>query len=162
MAVSAGAQKRKFLRRQADGTGVARGFLLDRARLVVAPVGLEAVVRRLTGQSPTRSPLALDCACRIVETLTTCLAAAGQVAHLDAVLADAEEPAAFATPQQQLQAASKLHALAGHGTAWVQVAAGARAEQVLELLRFAWKRSEVGRVRFRASPDVAETIYDLE
>ncbi|HWG41639.1 MAG TPA: ATP cone domain-containing protein, partial [Gemmataceae bacterium] len=52
LALSAGVQKREYLRRlernrpraSADGPALTSAFLLDRARLVVAPVGLDSVV----------------------------------------------------------------------------------------------------------------------
>ena len=51
MAVSAGVQKRRFLKQLAEKRGsmaedLHRGFFLDRARLCVIPVGLPAVVQR--------------------------------------------------------------------------------------------------------------------
>ena len=49
LALSTAVQKRDFLRRRESAPGaplVTGGFLLDRARLVAAPVGLDAVVRR--------------------------------------------------------------------------------------------------------------------
>ena len=167
MAVSAGAQKRKFLRRQTEGTGLARGFLLDRARLAVVPLGLDGVVRRLTGQGAAGSPLAMECARRIVATLAASLAEAGRLAHLEVGLdspglgqlprnavdglnaADATQ-----TPHKQLHAAGKLHAIAGRGTARVCFPAEAEvsADELFELLRYAWKRTELIRVRFRREP----------
>jgi hypothetical protein len=52
LALSAAVQKRDFLRRrkQAGGPPLSAGFLLDRARLVVAPVGLDVVALRFTGE----------------------------------------------------------------------------------------------------------------
>src|SRR5260370_14053613 len=51
LALSAGVQKREFLRRIGkDRPALLRGFLLGRARLVAAPVGLESVVRAMTGE----------------------------------------------------------------------------------------------------------------
>ena len=51
MALSAAVQKRDFLRRHCeDRPALTSGFLLDRARLVVVPIGLESCVRAFTGQ----------------------------------------------------------------------------------------------------------------
>ncbi len=58
MAVSAGAQKRKYLRRHAEGTHLGRGFLLDRARLAVVPLGLDAIVRSLSDEVSTATAMA--------------------------------------------------------------------------------------------------------
>src|SRR5262249_50006924 len=50
LAVSAARQKREFLRRHSARRDLLnRGFLLDRARLVIIPVGLDAVVRESIG-----------------------------------------------------------------------------------------------------------------
>src|SRR5262249_56178045 len=46
LALSAGLQKREFLRRHAP----TRGFLPERARLLVSPVGLDAAVQTLLGR----------------------------------------------------------------------------------------------------------------
>jgi hypothetical protein len=154
MAVSAGAQKRKYLRRRAEGAGLARGFLLDRARLCVVPRHLEEVVRRLTGQGIDASTLALECACRIVQSLAGSLAEAGRLAHLDTGLevnlcGDAAQPA-----QQQLYAAGKLHAISGQGTASVYFPEETEltVDALLDLLRYAGKRTEVVGVCFRRWP----------
>jgi hypothetical protein len=167
MAVSAGAQKRRFLRRQAEGSGFARGFLLDRARLAVVPRGLDSVVRHLTGQGAAGSPLAAECAQRIVATLASGLADAGRQAHLECGLdspslsvlprsgssgldvADVSQP-----PKKQLQAAGKLHALAGRGTARIHFSRKAEftVDSLFELLRYAWKRTDVLRVCFHCEP----------
>src|SRR5262249_21957572 len=57
LALSAAAQKREFLRRHDRGQpGPNRAFLLERARLVVAPVGLESVSRSLHGAALCARP----------------------------------------------------------------------------------------------------------
>jgi hypothetical protein len=172
MAVSAGAQKRKYLRRHAEGTLLARAFLLERAALAVVPVGLNAVVRALTGQSPAASPLSLQFACELVQRLHDELQNAGRSAHLDVALdspgpglASRLPPEASADaglscidsavgPERQLLAAGALHVLTGHGTAEVRWPAGAAptADALVELLQFAWRRTELVRLRF-VQPD---------
>jgi len=54
------------------------------------------------------------------------------------------------SPREQIQAAASLHAITGTGTAWVQLPPGASPteEEVIALLRFAWKDTPVSRVRF--------------
>src|SRR5262249_39687869 len=55
LAVSAGVQKRTYLRRHVDA--LARGFLLDRAALRIEPLGVGAVVQQLLGLgAPTSKP----------------------------------------------------------------------------------------------------------
>jgi hypothetical protein len=53
LALSAGAQKRAFLRRH-GAAALADGFLLDRARLVVAPLGLDGVAPEPARQAVQR------------------------------------------------------------------------------------------------------------
>ena len=168
MAVSAGAQKRKYLRQFAEGTRLARGFLLDRARLAVVPLGLDAVVRSLTGQGAAASPQSLEFAQQLVQQLHTCLQDAGRAAHLDVGLdspgpgltallppaacraAGLSCPDAQASPERQLTAAGALHAITGQGTACVLLPGDAEPapDGLVELLQFAWRRTELVRVQF--------------
>jgi hypothetical protein len=174
MAVSVGAQRRRFLRTREAEAGLARGFLLDRARLVVTPLGLDDAVRMITGAGAAASPAALDIARQIVRLLTVSIGQAGQLAHLDAcldspgpglrqVVAEAGQDRqaeglscadARQTPQKQLQAAGKLHAIAGGGTAMVSLPQdqGVTAADLVQWLHYAWKRTEVVRVGFRPGP----------
>jgi hypothetical protein len=168
MAVSAGVQKRRYLRRHAEGTLLARGFLLDRARLAVVPLGLDTVVWTLTGQGPAASPSALGLARQLLQVLQDQLQLAGRDAHLEVgidspgpglsellapgtlataglSLADAET-----TPEQQLSAAGALHAVTGQGTARVLLPDGAAPtpDALVDLLQYAWRRTDVVRVIF--------------
>jgi hypothetical protein len=88
LALSAAAQKRAFLRRQgaAAGSVLARGFLLERARLVVVPVGLDAVVRGLTGCALGESKAALDIGRQIVLRLREVLEQDGRRTNLDSCI----------------------------------------------------------------------------
>jgi hypothetical protein len=167
LALSAGVQKRNFLRRS-DRAWPA--FLLDRARLVVAPVGLETVTRRLTGLRISEGGAGIDFACRVVQRLTDVLTADGRACQLDACLdgaaggfpfalsAHAELPAedqvAGVTPwdtkasaKQQLKAGGTLHT---GGTVAVLVPddAAPSLEELAGLLRSAWRQGDVGRLRF--------------
>jgi hypothetical protein len=179
MAVSAGAQKRKYLRRHADGTGLGRAFLLDRARLVVVPLGLDRVVRSLTGQAATTSPLSLDLARQAIATLREHLQLAGQAVHLEVSL-DSPGPGLngrvpalssglscadeAADAERQLIAASALHAVAGQGTALVLWPDDAEptVNRLVDLLQFAWRRTELVRVRFVRKPAaLAQAELDL-
>jgi hypothetical protein len=173
LALSAGTQKRDFLRRQGtDRPELLRGFLLGRARLVVAPVGLESVVQSLIGAGLCQGR-SLDCARQIIERLKTVLSRDGSACRLDASL-DApigalQEPerafgvgfrpelaqVAGLTPwdsaapiKAQLQAAGALHAAADTGTAAVLLPANAMlaADQAVEWLRWAWKHTAIARL----------------
>jgi hypothetical protein len=189
LALSAAVQKRDFLRRQgkgADGaSAVGRGFLLERARLVVVPVGLEAAVRDLTSCGLCQSPAALELGRQLVQTLRDVLHQDGRRANLESVVDGstvftASATGAFTldgTPEtllaeqgpglhptvtgvtpwapsapvrDQLQAAGALHGAAGAGTAAVFLPEeAARQPAVLaDLLHFAWRQTDVVRLRF--------------
>jgi len=183
MAVSAGVQKRSFLRRGQGGL-LARGFLLDRARLVVVPVGLEAVVRSLAGNSICRSQPALELAEQILSSLGANLRQAGSAASLDVCVSgltwagfascsgfslieqnDSMLPAvdqvagltcweANADARTQMKKTGPLHSAAGPGTAAVFVPHDhlPGPEEIVDLLQFAWKSTEIARVRFLRVP----------
>jgi hypothetical protein len=54
------------------------------------------------------------------------------------------------TPREQVHAAGLMHSVTGTGTAWVQLAAApiANKEEIIGLIRFAWKETQVCRIRF--------------
>ena len=86
MAVSAGAQRRNYLRRR-DGD-LSRGFLLDRARLLIEPWDLEEVVEAISGADYWQSKLALDTGRQLVQTLQDAAREAGRSAGLEVVVAN--------------------------------------------------------------------------
>jgi hypothetical protein len=166
LALSAAVQKRDFLRRHRPALG--RGFLLERARLVVTPEGLGEVVCVLAGGDlPSRGP-ALEFARRVLQRLrdvlrqdglacriATCLDAAPGVAPVEG---EAEPPA---TVKQLLRTAGSLHAVAEGGTAQIILAAERppSAEQIADWLRWAWHQTDVNRLRFlRAAPKQQQLI----
>jgi ATP cone domain len=164
LALSAAVQKRDFLRRQ---DSFKSGFILDRARLVVAPVGLDAVVTAFTGGGLCSGKESLDFGKQIVQTLRDVLRQDGGVCRLatcldgpdDFRLGDGTATIAQAAgltpwesaplPKHQLRAAGALHALAEGGTAALILSEDARptAETVADYLRSAWKQSDVNRIR---------------
>jgi hypothetical protein len=164
LALSAGVRKRAFLRRRGREHGA--GFLLERARLVVAPVGLEAVVLALTGCGLCAGGDALELAKRIVRRLREELQRDGLAVHLDAavdgpfntLLTSASHPDtagltpwdATAAPKAQWRAASALHDLAEAGTLNLFVPE-ATADEVVGWLETMWKKSEVVRIRLLRS-----------
>jgi hypothetical protein len=165
LALSAAVQKRDFLRRHAaERPALTRGFFLDRARLMVAPVGLDSAVRSLTGKGLCDGK-APEFGRQVVQRLRDVLRDDGRTCLIDTCL-DAPagftfdaEPSAVAgvTPwdaaapvKAQLRAAGALHAVAEGGPAAV-LPEGDRppsAEQVAEWLRLAWAQTDVGRVYF--------------
>jgi hypothetical protein len=168
LALSAAVQKREFLRRQQGGRPpVTSGFLLDRARLVVAPVGLDAVVTAFTGGGLCSGKESLDFGKQIVQTLRDVLRQDGGACRLGTCLDGPDDfrlgdgtPTigqaagltgwdATAPPKHQLRAASALHAIAEGGTAALILPEGARptAETVADYLRSAWKQTDLNRIR---------------
>lgn len=174
LALSAAKQKRDFLRRYAAGRpGLARGFLLDRGRLVVTPVGLEAVARRLAGQGTCAPGAGRDFACGVVRCLREVLEQDGRSCQLDScvdgyrlpalpgcdgegVMGTAEHVAgvtsweAGAPAKEQLRADGLLHAAAGGGTALLVISdhQPPTAAETADLLRWTWQHTEAIRVRF--------------
>jgi hypothetical protein len=176
LALSAAVQKRRFLHereRSRGGTGpvLTSGFLLDRARFVVTPVGLDEVVHRFTNWGMSNGAEALDLGKRIVLRLREVLRRDARAAQMDACL---DGPASFgwnalpegreavagltpwdsaATVRSQLRAGGVLHGLAEQGTLALRVP-GAEAvapEQVVEWLRSAWRQTDVVRLRLLRS-----------
>jgi hypothetical protein len=186
LALSAAVQKRDYLRRrdrdrpadEADAPAVTSGFLLDRARLVVAPVGLDAVVYRLCERGLGSGGAALDLGKQIVQRLRDVLRQDGRAAHLDACvdgpfgfqlaatadggrwptapLAAGTTPWDAATPlKAQFRAAGVLHAVADAGTLALFVPDDhpPTAHQVAGWLSTLGQHSEVVRVRLvRGAP----------
>jgi hypothetical protein len=161
LALSAGVQKREFLRKHAaNRPALTRAFLLERGGLVVVPTGLENVVRAITGAGLCQAD-GLSLGRRIVERL-------GQVLHEDGLAcrlhvrldSPLEEPSlqdvgltpwdATATVKNQLKSAGVLHAVAESGTATVILAGEEMptAEQLAEWLAWAWAQTEVVRLRW--------------
>jgi hypothetical protein len=161
LALSAASQKRDYLRRH-GAPALAQGFLLDRARLAVAPVGLEQVVRLLLGRGLCADATALELGRQIVGRLGEVLHHDGRQSQREACL---DAPADFSLGdgeagltawdatvpvKNQLRAAGVLHATAGTGTAAVLLPEESvpAAEQVVSWLRGAWQQTDVVRVRF--------------
>jgi hypothetical protein len=149
--VSAAVQKRQFIRqRHPHGAALSRGFLLDRARILVACLGLETAVRRLTGAGLCDGKTSLDVGRRILQHLHEVLQVEGRRRLVDSVLdAPGELAGAATTPEQQLRAAGRLHAVCGTGTAVLLLPEEERTtpEQMVRLLQYTWQRTEVQRLR---------------
>jgi hypothetical protein len=159
LAVSAGVQKRHYLREtlqeeNADHSFLQRGFVLDRARLMVTPLGLDGSVRTLTGSGLYEGKGGLELARRILQELSTALAEESRQRHVDCVL-DATEGLlggeASAVARQQLTVAGRLHAVTGAGTAVAALGEDERlcVDQVVRLLEHAWRQTDIARLRFQ-------------
>jgi hypothetical protein len=180
LALSAGVQKREYLRRlergrsrpAGDGPALTSGFLLDRARLVVAPVGLDSVVHSFLKKGLSAGGAALDFGRQIIQRLRDVLRQDGRNAHLDTCLdgsfrfrlAEAndtqgewptiEETAgltawdARAALKSQWRSAGILQGVAEHGTlALFLPDERTSPEQVAEWLHTIWQQTDVVRLR---------------
>lgn len=85
MAVSAGVQKRNYLRRAAPELG--RGFMLERARWRVVPCGLDDVVRHFLKQGMAESRLSLELGRTMLESMRSVLEKERRRTGLSLVLA---------------------------------------------------------------------------
>jgi ATP cone domain-containing protein len=171
LALSAALQKREFLRRQARTcSALGRGFLLDRARLVVVPVGLDEAVQGLLGRALCTSEPALDLGRAILRRLKEFLQQEGRASALETCLdspvwegghTGGEAAAASAAGitcwdeaaavRAQLHAIGELHAAAEGGTGVVFLPAEPlpAAEEVADWLHWAWEETSVVRLRLR-------------
>ena len=163
LALSAATQKRDFLRRCTPGRPrLAEGFLLDRARLVLAPLDLEAVVRQFVGQGLCTGP-GITFARQVLQRLREVLQLEGRRRYLETGLDSLPEftlgmPETIAgvtgwdeaaAPRAQIRAAGQLHAETRAGTAAIHLPPGpASAEELADLLHHAWQQPDLARIRF--------------
>jgi hypothetical protein len=188
LALSAGVQKREYLRRlersrqhpPADAPALTNGFLLDRARLVVAPVGLDCVVHSFVKKGLSSSGAALEFAKQIVLRLRDVLRQDGRTVHLDTCLdgpVDLHDAQARETRDEgpltedvagltawdprvplknQLRSAGALHGVAEHGTLALLLPEDQMLspEQISDWLHTAWQQTDVVRLRLirKSSP----------
>jgi hypothetical protein len=147
MAVRAGVQKRNFLRSRAiERPDLARGFLLERARLVIVPLGLDRVVENLLGHGMAGSKLSLGLGRRIVEVLQHNLQRESLTANLEiAIDGPGGEFPGLAGPldAKQLHTAGVLHGIAGFGTVLISEVTP---QELVKLLSHAWKKTDVVRL----------------
>jgi hypothetical protein len=174
LALSAGVQKREHLRRlerlrpreSVEGAALTSGFLLDRARLMVAPVGLDRVVATFFGKGLCGGGAALDFGRQIVQRLREVLRQDGRNAHMDicidgpydfrlagsSLVEDIAGLTAWdsaAALKSQLRAAGALQGAAEHGTLalFLPEARTPTAEEIAESLQSAWRQTDVVRLR---------------
>lgn len=166
MVVSAGQQQFRFLRSGPDEGLLRQGFLLDRASVVVTPLGLREVVQGATGENLARSPRALDFALLILQTLKDALQSAGRAVNLDLHL---DGSAAWAgeslpprdpgsEPRKQIETAGKLHARIGAGNATILLTEeeAANVDGLLELFHWAWSSTIIARVQLQPAGRVLQ------
>ena len=135
-----------------EASPLKRRFLIERAAAAVVPLGLDETVRCITGAS-LASPLALEFALQILQTLKQTMHEAGRSINLDLRLDGPSLSAADATlaPHKQLEIAGKLHARAGAGTATLMLAddSDASIDGLMDLLQSAWASTSVARLQLQ-------------
>jgi hypothetical protein len=142
MAVSAGVQKRNFLRRKKPD--FSREFLVDRARLVIEPWNLESVVKTIVGT--TESELGFDAARQVLQVLRAAVAQAGQAAGLD-VLVDFQPHCAISPANEAFW--RYVGGLSAVVDSFVKVdLARLSADEIWNHLRQAWQTPGVTEVKF--------------
>ena len=186
LALSAATQKRSYMRRLKEVHPVlARGFFLEKARLILIPIGLDAVVGDLVGETCcSRSAAPLAFACQILEKIRATLHEDGQALLLDAAidspLVDDQFPSTLhdlekttdpehragvtvwenETPLiRQIGACGSLHEAARGGTALIRLPAMAvpSTDELVQALRHAWNKTNVLALRFVAEKRRLET-----
>jgi hypothetical protein len=176
LGLSSGAQKREFLRRAARqhgdaGSDLTAGFLLDRAALVVAPVGLDRLVESIVGEGMAAGGAALEMGRRLLTRIRDTLRQHARGVYPEACVDgpgdlrfDADRDGVWesgriagltpwspsAAPLQQLRAAGVLHGVANAGTMPLLLGEDLRPTltEVTELLHHAWSRTDIVRLRF--------------
>jgi hypothetical protein len=151
LALSAGRARRDFFRRYGR-PAVTGEFLLDRARVVVVPVGLGEVVRAMTDQ-PVHGEDGGAVARSILLGLNGAIMQDGIPATLDGPPPSYDCPddtERTASPRQQLRGVAPLSAAVGAGTTVVQLPADQRPtpEELARLLWYASQQPGLTRVRF--------------
>jgi hypothetical protein len=153
LALSAGVQKRAFLRRIGRAWPT---FLLERARLLVVPIGLDQAASQLAGNALAGSAVARQISQRLGDVLHQ----EGRTCHLEACIdaSPATEGTGIsfgdtASIKQQIKAA-------GPGTVSVVVTDEEMPanETLAELLHWTWKQTEIGRLRFLRAGEVQQQL----
>jgi hypothetical protein len=150
MAVSAGVQKRAYLRRHRQD--LARGFLVDRAPVLIEPLDLEKVVAMITGVRPSKSQLAVHTARSILQSLHEAAEQAGRAAGLEVVVANfqgvwVDEIAEGDEREPAWRAAGAVLEVIDSGQVYVRLAQ-ASPDAVWQHLRHAWRTPGITQVHF--------------
>ncbi len=155
LALSAALRKRERLRQRAvERPELASGFLLDRARVLVAPLGLDDAVQTLLGQRMCAADAALDLGAFILTRLRDILREEGRASALETCI-DALPGHEAAGPtcwdhdvpvKAQLRALGMLHMAAGGGGGTAFLPNGTTPEQVVGWLRRATHQTSAARL----------------
>jgi hypothetical protein len=152
LALSAGIARREFLRQRARPAVVGE-FLLDRARLVVVPVGLTRAVDLLRELDPAakNEVVSRQLLLGLNAALTSAkyrLAAVIDRPQFALTRPEPADVAANSNPRDQVRFAAEMHAAVGTGTADICLPDRSTPEEVADLIAGAWKQSGFVRLRF--------------
>jgi hypothetical protein len=176
LALSAATQKRTYLRSLKEKSPfLAQGFFLEKARVVLTPIGLDQAVADLTGDDCcSRSPEPLSFGCQILEKIRTTAQSDGRALLMDVVvdspLTDGQFRSNILLPseanwnkypagvtvcdsdtplERQISVCSALHAAAKGGTALIPIdrLADDSDDHLIAALRYAWEKTELLAMR---------------
>lgn len=181
--LSAAVQKRNHLRALKEKNSLlAQGFLLEKARIVLVPIGLDAAARDLVGQGCCApSSAGLTFVCRVLEALRRTAQEDGRALLLDATVdspltddlfppiwqgagnVSGEQCAGItawdddASLQRQIDVCGSMHDVARAGTAIVRLNRDSdhSPDELLRALRYAWEKTDVMAVRLVPGGGVA-------
>jgi hypothetical protein len=147
LAVSAGVQKREFLRQH--GRPERPAFLLDRAQLVLSLAGMDTILQGFFGNDAWQGPV-LGFMQSLAERIDKVLAQETRTTHLRCVVS-APPLAPIASEidwRAWLRFNGKIHALWGRGFAEIILSEEGTPDQaeIMELLHYAWKQTAVSQI----------------
>jgi hypothetical protein len=169
LGLSAALQKRDYLRKHVqDRAGLTSGFLLERARLLVVPLGLDRSVRILLGQSLCSNEEAQELGSAILRRLRDVLREEGRASTLETCI-DAGELGEAAGPtcwdheapvKNQLKTIGALHAAAGggSGTVFLPQDPPLTADQLADWLLWAHNNTGIVRLHLRHARPALEQM----
>lgn len=157
LALSAGVQKRDFIRR--FGRPERPPFLLDQAHLGLYLVDLAPAIQLLFRTSESDEETLAAYLQQLLKTLDQTLAREANQVHLRGFLDELPDQG-FSGPmslegkyldwKHRLRGASRLHSACGQGTVWLPLPEAATDPgEVVELLAWAWRHTAVNRIAFR-------------
>lgn len=160
LARAAGHARFDFLRKHSRPE-VRRGFLLERARMLVVPIGLEAAVRLLSDHPISDDSLGVETAKTIVQglrqamdqdpprNLESCIDSFPWLGD-EGMIAGVTPWDDESMPRLQIKSAGQLHSLAGAGVGQIHLGplSAFAPEELANLLRIAWHQTELHRLQF--------------
>lgn len=155
LALSAGVQKRAYLRRNPRHPLLSEGFLLDRARLRLVPQGLDRLVLENLGRPLESGGASLEMGRKVYQALVEILRQGSKAARLQTCLeTDTQlhpEPLAEELPvlwKKHWRIASSLQSTLDMGIVRLPLPPGTPPTAILDLLKILWSQTELLRVRF--------------